>query len=244
MTKRAIILGLAVIALVGTWLLLGRSRSGPVAGPPLVEAPSVNSTPAPAPAPAQAEAPGAAPATRAARPARALPKFVEPTKPKFVPRALDYVMKQRRNPLSYLETEKRNRVWAPAMEKVLQQRFQELARENGTPGFKVTEVDCRESACRLDMEYQPSDVEAARAAGALDPYYLARNKAGGLASFTYLVQAPPEYRKSLDPDAWVQPDGSIRKKLVLVFGEEDIDPAHYVETTARWAKADREGAGR
>ena len=130
------------------------------------------------------------------------------------------------------------------MEQVLKRRFQELARENGTPGFKLTEVECHESVCRLEMEYQPSDVDVARAAGAFDPYFMARNKAGGLASLTYLVKAPPEYAKSFDPKAWVQPDGSIRKKLFIAFGEEDIDPDTYVETTERWAKRERERTAR
>jgi hypothetical protein len=230
--KRAVVLTAMVIAIACTWLLL--RRPGPAAT-------ETQARPTPGQEPVSESRPPQVAARRVRK--AGPPKLIgapKPRAPRFQPKALLELERGGGMPQSVYEAETRHPVWAPAMEKTLRDKIESLARAGGTPGFKLTKVDCRESSCRLDMEYQPADIEAARKAGALDPYHLAREQVRAFATVWSLLKAPPEFAKSFDPEAWVQPDGSVQKKLILVFGEKEIDPETYGETVERWGTARRE----
>jgi hypothetical protein len=136
------------------------------------------------------------------------------------------------------EGEARDPVWAPAMERALDDhllRAREVVAKAGLKETRIHAPECRTSTCRVELDYTDRDVASARKAGTLGadelPYGLIVDETGFLAQLT----------SDLRPEPIEVVDGVTRfKKVVyLVLGAEESDPGSY----AAWvAKAQRERA--
>jgi hypothetical protein len=128
--------------------------------------------------------------------------------------------------------EKRDPVWAPAIETRVGSRTKQandLFIKGGFPEIKISEPDCRESTCALNVTY-PEDAPArAQQAGFLkqgeSPLGHVLSELGPLAQIS----------SESTPELVTNPDGtkSERKQVYLVFGPKDADPAQYDEWAAQ-----------
>jgi hypothetical protein len=122
--------------------------------------------------------------------------------------------------------EKRDPVWAPAIEARVGPRTKQandLFIKGGFPEIKMSEPECRESTCTLDVTYPEDAVARARQAGFL--------KQGESPLGHVLSTLGPLAQLSSEgsPEVVINPDGtkSERKKVYLVFGPKDADPTQY-----------------
>jgi hypothetical protein len=142
--------------------------------------------------------------------------------------------KDARHPIDLLMAQLRSEPWAGAMEKLMSDRFsRERLEAVGLTTMALDEVDCRESACRLEISWADADVEVARKSWKFperwpDAQIHLTNKTGGLA--TLETRARPKAGETVVPDAWHvrrRDDGRYAVTTVVLFGEEDIDPNKY-----------------
>jgi hypothetical protein len=139
------------------------------------------------------------------------------------PRVHNLHLGLRASPVRLFEAEPRDPDWAPVMESALLARFdQRLLTELGISELRVTEVECRQSSCRIELEWPRSLVDTLRESGRLKPnrtpLQLLITKHGPLASlYTRLTPRTPE-----SPITG-------RGAHLLMFGPDEIDPAAYPE---------------
>jgi hypothetical protein len=160
----------------------------------------------------------------------ALPRFV-PHNPKVpIPSAAMALRDQQIPLIRSFNAESRNPNWAPVMEKIFEKRFssEELAKV-GLQGVSLSHLECRQSACRLDLSYStelqrsppPSDIP-------LGEYTIADLVAWRTGPLAPQIEA-------FDPAP--AGEGRVRESLIVTFGGAAIDPEKYPAWMARkWAQ--------
>jgi RNA polymerase sigma factor (sigma-70 family) len=148
-------------------------------------------------------------------------------------------------PIAAFYEEHRDPVWAPKMEEHLRSRLSPY--ELATLGLQrlnlaVTSVDCRDSACKLDIEWDANFVAEAKRTGFFGPneppVRFMNNKAGPLSASTN--------RLFREEDS----NGHARESFVLLFPGSHREPEKWSEYVATWpdvvakAKAGIQAAGR
>jgi hypothetical protein len=181
----------------------------------------------------EAPAPGALPLQRPERrpPSRAEAPS-QPAAPRPTAVGLAIFKSMPSKPEEIYNAEKRSPQWASAMEGNLAARFDHAILDE-LPGFKVDDIECRTSTCRIEVEYPASLPETLIEQGKLkkpgNPLSLVIRRTGQYARFTKLIK---------DPEVHSGPDGPTKKdSLLLLFGSEEIDPSAY----ASWARSTATG---
>jgi hypothetical protein len=144
----------------------------------------------------------------------------------FEPKGYEKARREATAAVEIFNAEIRDWDWAPRMEEKIRERFdaQRMA-DHGLHGFSVANLECRESTCRLDLEW-PQELETRlRTAGLIKEGEHAtvhhRRRQGVLAQRT----------------AWlgkhhVHANGRWRIEHILLFSEKEIDPDAY----ATWVR--------
>lgn len=123
-------------------------------------------------------------------------------------------------------SERRNPRWAPEMERVMKERFtSDRLKGLGLSEMSVSDLECRESTCRFDIEYPESLADKPPASDiplqAYTPVDLLAYLSGRFAPVTQVLK--PETAS----------DGRLRETVVIVLDGESIDPAKY----SQWVHA-------
>jgi hypothetical protein len=227
----ALVIVIGVLAIVRSPRRNARDYGAPL--PALAQGQPERREPAAPPAvPSISRAAPAEPVPPQPRPRRPQPSPRPPTATKIEPRAFRQFDIERKTPTIYFDAEKRNPIWANAMEDVLKRRFEKTGDTLDMAGFRAETIECRESTCRIAFVFNKDDVTRARERGAVDPLDLARQATGPFSFFSYEVRAGGEWASVLDGRTIVRDDGSYSKTMILLFGEPDIDPTKYHEFVA------------
>jgi hypothetical protein len=129
------------------------------------------------------------------------------------------------------DAEGRDPVWAPAMERILTDRFrqdQEALVAAGLKTAKIQDPECHTSTCRFEIHYPEQELAQAREAGVFSEK---------LAPSGYLFQNTGPFARSWS-DNRTEPievvDGVTRMKQIvyIVFGEAESDPGSYAAWVA------------
>jgi hypothetical protein len=143
------------------------------------------------------------------------------------------------------EHEERDPVWAKAMERTLGGRLEkahDLLAKHGLSEMQLTDIECRQSTCRMIGYYTDRALERARAAGQLGP----RDSV-----YTFLVhETGPFSQSSFDarPEPFKVEDGvtHFRFPIYLVFSEQESDPDRYDDWVDRrhrsWVEHEKNAA--
>jgi hypothetical protein len=139
-----------------------------------------------------------------------------------------------RHPVDIHGEQLRVEPWAGAMEEQLRARFSRRRLEPlGLTTMRLDELDCRQSSCRLEISWGDADLEATRQRWPRgkrwpDAGEFLTTMTGGLAMLETRVR--PQVGEAVVPDSWHvrrRVDGRYAVTTVVLFGEEDIDPARY-----------------
>ena len=128
--------------------------------------------------------------------------------------------------------EKRDPIWAPKMEMQLGSRFEELRAKFDFKNTKI-KTECRESTCYLSFDFDKDDLIRAQDLGGTNPQMVMVQETGVWAEVMYEI--PVKGKPVALPDIYVgvEGDGRFSKNMVLLFGEEEIDPDNYAAWLAR-----------
>jgi hypothetical protein len=129
-------------------------------------------------------------------------------------------------PSELFEHEARDPVWAEAMEAALGRRLERasaLLAKYGLWEMQLTDVECRQSTCRMMANYTDRALERAKAAGQFGPRDTVH---------TFLVhETGPFSQSSFDegPEPFKVEDGvtHFQSPVYMVFSEQESDPDKY-----------------
>jgi hypothetical protein len=224
----------AALTLLGLGIWIWSSRTGPDGAAATADRGQLAAAESPA------HVTGAA-GTAGAKARIAPPRFVTSegrTPPKYKTVA-DTWMAQNKGPsirqhIDFYEEQTRVEPWATAMQKAVSARFSpDVLRGLGLTTMALDQIDCRQSACRLDISWAEADLEAAKRTRPDEKYWPDPGahltlSTGPLASVEGRVR--PGIGEVVVPNTWhvrKREDGRYAVTTVLLFGQQDVDPLDY-----------------
>lgn len=148
------------------------------------------------------------------------------------PSAIERLRTERVDLRRVFNDEVRNPRWAPAMESALKQRFAAIDyRSHHLDGMTLSEVECRQSSCRIQFEY-PAELPEQ-----LSNLLREKGIVGQFSPIEWLElsSGPTASAGRIVSDELVQVDGKARHRYTFVgaFAPDSIDPSSYSDWTDR-----------